>query len=109
MVQVTYMILLSFLLQLFFIETIQYVDNILKIMEEFDVKHPFIIHSNHFHTKLIRHLFRKKQYTGNLKNLPKTSDTLEYSYGNLKHVLKPIDTLEYSMLLKMKCKSSLLS
>ena len=109
MVQVTYMILLSFLLQLFFIETIQYVDNILKIMEEFDVKHPFIIHSNHFRTKLIRHLFRKNQYTGNLKNLPKTSDILEYSYGNLKHVLKPIDTLAYSMLLKMKYKSSLLS
>ena len=97
MVQVTYMILLIFLLQLFIIESIQY-DKILKIMEEFDVKHPLIIHSNYFHTKLIKNLFRKNQYTGNLKNVPKTtSDILENSYVNLKNVPKTLDTLKYSM------------
>ena len=93
MVQVAYIILI-FLLQLFITESIQY-DNILKIMEEFDVKHPFIIHSKnyYFHTKLIKNLFRKNQFTGNLKNVPKTSDTLEYSMW-LKYKLE--EYLEHS-------------
>ena len=38
-----------------------------KVLEEFNVKHPFIIHTeNYFHTKLIKNLFKNGQYSGNI-------------------------------------------
>ena len=48
-----------------------------KVLEEFNVKHPFIIHTkNYFHTKLIKNLFKHGQYSG---NIGKIQDELEFS------------------------------
>ena len=48
-----------------------------KVLEEFNVKHPIILHTrNHFHTKLIRDLFKQGQYSG---NVGKIQDKLEFS------------------------------
>ena len=48
-----------------------------KLLEEFNVKHPFIIHTkNDFHIKLIRNLFIHGQYSG---NIGKIRDELEFS------------------------------
>ena len=48
-----------------------------KLLEEFHVKHPFIIHTKiDFHTKLIKNLFIHGQYSG---NIGKIQDELEFS------------------------------
>ena len=49
----------------------------LKVLEEFKVKHPFIIHTeNYFNTKLIKNLFKNGQYSG---NIGKIQDKLKFS------------------------------
>ena len=49
----------------------------LKVLDEFKVKHPFIIHTeNYLNTKLIKNLFKNGQYSG---NIGKIQDKLEFS------------------------------
>ena len=58
-------------------QALLHINYTLKVLEEFKVKHPFILHTeNYFHTKLIKYLFKDGQSTG---NIGKIQDKLEFS------------------------------
>ena len=58
-------------------QALLHINYTLKVLEEFKVKHPFIIHTeNYFNTKLIKNLFMNGQYSG---NIGKIQNKLEFS------------------------------
>ena len=62
-------LVLSFIFKNLMAESLQYDDNVLKVMEEFDVNHPYILASDiGLHSKWIKILSKHSKYSGKLKD-----------------------------------------
>ena len=62
-------LVLSFIFKNLMAESLQYDDNVLKVMEEFDVNHPYILASDIvLYSKWIKILSKHSKYSGKLKD-----------------------------------------